>query len=95
MTRSSFETGLSHLVWDHIWIILYTILKTKFENFELKKLIYRNFKQYYSDQFKLSIFNIMSAMRTNAAFGNNFVSILDKQAPKKMKSSTRESKLPF
>ena len=37
----------------------------------------------------------MSAMRTNAAFGNNFVSILDKQAPKKMKSSTRESKLPF
>ena len=53
-----------------------TILKTKFENFELKKFIYRNFKQYDSDQFKLDIFKSMDAMRTHGAFENNFVSIL-------------------
>ena len=66
-------------------MILYTILKTKFENFEPKKLIYHHFKQYDSDQFKLGIFNSMSDMRTHAAFENNFVSILDKHAPKKTK----------
>ena len=50
------------------------------QNFEPKKLIYSNFKQYL-DQFKLDIFNSKSALRTDAAFENNFVSILDKQAP--------------
>ena len=50
------------------------------QNFEPKKLIYSNFKQYL-DQFKLDIFNSKSAWRTQAAFENNFVSILDKQAP--------------
>ena len=79
MKTNSFETGLS----DHHHMI-YTILKTKFEKFEPKKSIYRNFKQYDSDQFKLDIFNSMSAMRTHAAFENNFVSILDKHAPKKI-----------
>ena len=64
--------------------IIYTILKTKFENFEPKKLIYRNFKQYDSDQFKLDMFNSMNAMRTHAAFKNNFVSILDKHTPRKI-----------
>ena len=80
MKTNSFETGLS----DHHHMI-YTILKTKFEKFEPKKSIYRNFKQYDSDQFKLDIFNSMSAMRTHAAFENNFVSIFDKHAPKKTK----------
>ena len=47
MTTNSSETGLS----DHHHMI-YTILKTKFEHFEPKKLIYRNFKQYDSDQLK-------------------------------------------
>ena len=37
---------------DHHHMI-YTILKTKFEKFEPKKLIYRNFKLIDSDQFKL------------------------------------------
>ena len=76
-------------------IIIYTILKTKFENFESKKLIDRNFKQNDSDQFKLDIFNSMSAMRTHAAFENSFVSILDKHALKKIKIFTRESKTLF
>ena len=49
-----------------------TILKTKVENFEPTKLIYRNFKQYDSDQFKLDIFNGMSGMRIHTAFENNF-----------------------
>ena len=80
MKTNSFETGLS----DHHHMI-YTILKTKFEKFEPKKSIYRNFKQYDSDQFKLDIFNSMSAMRTHAAFENNFVSIFDKHAPRKTK----------
>ena len=76
-------------------IILYTILKTKFENFELKNLIYRNFKQYDSDQFKLNTFNTVSAMTTNAGFENSFVSILDKQTPKKINKFKRESKTPL
>ena len=37
------------------------------------KIIYRNFKQCDSDQFKLDIFNIISAMRTHTAFKYNFV----------------------
>ena len=69
--------------------IIYTILKTKFENFEPKKLIYRIFKQYDSDQFKLDIFNSMDAMGTHAAFENNFVSILEKQTLRKIKIFTR------
>ena len=60
---------------DHHHMI-YTILKTKFEKFELKKLIYHNFKQLDSNQFKLDICNGMSAVRTQTAFGNHFVSIL-------------------
>ena len=63
--------------------MIYTILKTKFEKFEPKKLIYRNFKQFDSEQFKLDICNSMSAVRTHAAFENTFVSILDKHASKK------------
>ena len=63
MTANSFENGLS----DHHHLI-YTILKTKFEKLKPKKSIYRNFKQYDSDQFKLEIFNSMSAMRARAAY---------------------------
>ena len=62
-----------------------TILKTNFERFEPKRLIYRNFKQFDSGLFKLDICNSMSAMRTHVTFENNFVSILDKNAPKKTK----------
>ena len=80
MKANSFETGLSDL--DYM---IYTILKTKLGMFEPNKSIYRNFKQYDSDQFKLDIFNSMSAMRTHAAFENNFVLILDKHAPRKTK----------
>ena len=54
MKTSSFETGLSdnhHMI--YIIYILIQILKTKFEKFEPNKLIYHNFKQLDSDQFKL------------------------------------------
>ena len=44
---------------------IYTILKTKSEKFKPKKITYRYFKQYGSDEFKLDIFNSMSAMRTH------------------------------
>ena len=81
LKANSFETCLS----DHHHMI-YTILKTKFEKFKPKKSIYCNFKQYDSDQFKLDIFNSMSAMRAHAAYKNNFVSILDKHSPKKTKN---------
>ena len=37
----------------------------------------------------------MSAIRTNGNFENNFVSILDNHAPKKMKIFTKESKISF
>ena len=89
LKKNSFETGLR----DHHHMI-YTILKTKFEKFEPKKLIYRNFKQFDSVQFKLDICNNMSAVRTHAAFEGNFVSILDKHAPKKTKI-LRGNKNPF
>ena len=75
--------------------IIYTILKIKLENFEPRKLIYCNFKQYDSDQFKLDIFNSMDVMRTHAVFESNFVSILDKNTPRKIKKFTRESKTPI
>ena len=45
MKTNSFETGLSD--YRHT---IYTILKTKFGRFELKKSIYRNFKQYEGGQ---------------------------------------------
>ena len=48
MKTNSFETGLR----DHHDMIC-TFLKTKFEKFEQKQLIYHNFKQLDSDQFKL------------------------------------------
>ena len=90
MKANSFETGLSDL--HHM---IYTILKTKFEKFKPKKSIYRNSKQYDSDQFKLDVFNSMSAMRTHATFKNNFGSILDTHAPKKTKKLRRNQKNHF
>ena len=74
MKINSFETGLS----DHHHMI-YTILKTKFEKFEPKKLMYCNFKQFDSDRFKLDIFNSISPLQSLNI-------ILDKPAPKKTKS---------
>ena len=65
--------------------MIYTILKTKSESLNQRKLIYCNIKQFNSDQFKLDICTSMSTVRTHAAFENNFVSILDKHAPKKTK----------
>ena len=44
--------------------IINTVFETKFENFEPKKLIYRNFKQYDSDQFKLDIFTVAVKLKT-------------------------------
>ena len=80
MKRNSFETGLNE--YHHM---IYTILKTKSESLNQRKLIYCNIKQFNSDQFKLDICTSMSTVRTHAAFENNFVSILDKHAPKKTK----------
>ena len=63
LETNSFETGLS----DNM---IYIILKAKFEKFEPKKLIYHNFKQYDSGQFKLDNCNSMSAIRTHASYGS-------------------------
>ena len=90
-SKFSFMTINLKLVW--VITIIYTILKTKLENFEPEKLIYRNFKQNDSDQFKLDMFNSMDAMRTHAVFKNNFVSILDKRTPRK-KFFFRENQKP-
>ena len=72
---NSLKTDLS----DHHMI--YAILKIKFEKLEPKKSIYRNFKQYDSEKFKLDICNSMSPMRTHAAFEKKLNSVLDKHAP--------------
>ena len=74
MKTSSFGTGFS----DHHHMI-YTILKTKFEKFEPKKLIYRNFNQFDSDQFKLDICNSMSDVTAHAAFKKHVSKNLRKQ----------------
>ena len=52
--------------------MIYAIFKLKFEKFERKKSIYRNFKQYDREQFKLDIRNSMPPVRTHAAFGKKF-----------------------
>ena len=52
--------------------MIYAIFKSKFEKFEPKKSIYRNFKQYDREQFKLDFRNSMSPMRTHAAFEKKF-----------------------
>ena len=65
MMINSFESGLT----DRSQIYY---SQNKIWKFEPKKLIQRNIKQYDSDQFKLDIFNSMSAMRIHAAFENNF-----------------------
>ena len=62
-------------------------------SFKPKKAIYRNLKQY--DQFKLDIFNSMSAMKTHAAFKNNFVWTLYKHAHKKTKNLRGNQKPHF
>ena len=49
METNSFGIGLSGH--QHM---MYTFLKTKFEKFEPRKLIYRNFKHVDSNQFKLN-----------------------------------------
>ena len=67
-------------------IIKHTMLETKLENFEPKKLTYCRFRQLNSGQFKLDTFNNMSAVRTHAGFEKNFLSILEKHAPKKLPS---------
>ena len=90
MKTNSFGTGLS----DHHHLI-FTILKIKFEKFKPKKSIHRNFKQHYSDEFILNIFNSMSAMRTYAAFKSKFISILDKNAPMKTKNLRGNQKANF
>ena len=66
MRTNSLKTGLS----DHH---INAILKTKFEKFEPKKSIYRNFKQYNGEQFKLDICNSMFLMRAHAAFEKKLI----------------------
>ena len=65
--------------------MIYAIPKTKFGTFKPKKSIYRNFKQYNNEQFKLDVCNSLSPMRTHATFEKKFDSILDKHALRKQK----------
>ena len=61
----------------------------------LQYVTYSLFKQFDSEQFKLDTCNSMSAVRTHAAFENNFVLILDKHAPRKTKILRRNQKPNF
>ena len=92
MKTNLFETGLS----DHHHMI-YTILKTKFEKFEPKKLIYRNFNQFDSDQFKLDICNSMSDVTAHAAFKKHVSKKLRKQimVRSRLKNKANKSKNPI
>ena len=79
MKTNSLETGLSD---QHM---IYTILKTKFETFEIEKLTYLSFEQFDNDQFKLDICNRMFDVRIHSAFKSTSIALLDKHAPKKTK----------
>ena len=63
-------------------IIKHTMLETKLENSEPKTLSYHKCRQLNSGQFELDTFNNMSAVKTDAGLEKNFVSILEKHAPK-------------
>ena len=75
---SSTETGLS----DHHHLIS-SMMKTKFEKEESKVLVYRNYKNFNFNSFKselLSQFHHNNV--TFTSFENNFVNVLNQQAPK-------------
>ena len=78
---SSTETGLS----DHHHLIS-SMMKTTFEKEESKVLVYRDYKNFNFNCFKselLSKFHHNNV--TFTSFENNFVNVLNQQAPKKSK----------
>ena len=78
---SSNETGLS----DHHHLIS-SMMKTTFEKEESKVLVYQNYKNFSFNSFKselLSKFHHNNV--TFTSFENNFVNVLNQQAPKKSK----------
>ena len=86
MTTNSFETGLSDY---HIYYSQNKIWKFWTEEISIPTI---------SDNMiviNLNWINSMSDITTHTAFENNFVSILDKQAPQKIKTFTRKSRTPF
>ena len=77
----SFETGIN----DHHHLI-YSILKTTFEQEEFKKVTYRNYKQFQWETFEKGLTN--SLRNCNGEYENyeqNFIKVLNTYAPKKVK----------
>ena len=52
--------------------MIYIILKKKFEKSKLKNLIYRNFKNFKTEQFKSNICNGIYNVKAHSTFENNF-----------------------
>ena len=78
---STSETGLS----DHHHLI-YSVMKTSFRNEENKILIYRDFKNFSIERFKIELDPILHSNNNDFKnFEDKFVKVLDKNAPKKTK----------
>ena len=80
MNTGTVETGLS----DH-HLLVYTMLKTKFEKLPPKILEYRTWKSFDHELFRNDLTNAFDCVNTYANFEEKFIKILDKHAPKKTK----------
>ena len=62
------------------------MLKTTFQKSELKQLIYRDFKNFYSEKFKNDLpESMVNCDRPYDKFDRKFTMVLNKYAPKKKK----------
>ena len=78
---SSYETRLI----DHHHLI-YLVMKATFKCGESKKLIYRDYSNFYQKDFQSDLLlNIGDGKNYYLEFEKNFVELLDKHAPKKIK----------
>ena len=90
-STDSTETGLS----DHHHLIS-SMMKTKFEKEEPIILVYRDYKHFSFNSFKSELlFKFHHSNVTFTSFENNFVNVLNQQAPKNPKVFLRQSKAPF
>ena len=78
----SVETGLS----DHHHLI-YSVMKTTFKSEEPKKLIYRDYSNFSTECFKDDFMSIICQEKHDYSdFEKTFIDILNKHAPKKIKT---------
>ena len=86
-----FETGFSN---DHHMVS--TMLKTTFQKSEPKKLIWRDFKNFYFESYENDLLeNMVIYDRSYDEFNKNFTTVLNKHAPTKRKWLCGNQKTPY